>query len=544
MKKNILAIFLFVFTKTSFAQKPREDFKPERPKLVVGIMLDQMRWDYLYRYYNSYAPDGGFKRLLAGGYSCENTFIPYAQTVTAVGHSTVYTGSVPAFTGIVANEWYDKEKDRVVYCTEDNNVKILGGTQLSEPMSPKNLWTTTIGDELRFATDFKSKVIGVAIKDRASILPSGHSANAAYWYDDKSGNWVTSTYYTDKLPTWVQKFNERKLVDSFYKLNWNTSVPLKEYTQSSNDNKTYEGTYNQESTVTFPHRLDHQVGKDYKLIRATPYGNTLTLMMAKKALTEENLGNNGVTDFLNVSLSSTDVIGHMYGPNSVEIEDVYRRIDKDLSDFFGELDKRVGKGNYLLFLTADHGASHVPGFLNEHKLPGKAVGLHTNELNAAVQNKFGVADAVINTYAYQIYLNDRKLDSAKIKKKEVRQFIINYLNKKEDVYLAFDTKDHTGMNLPAEIKERFLKGYNPKLSGDIQVILKPGSFYGATTGTNHGLWYPYDSHIPLIFYGWKIKPGQMNREVYMTDIAATVAALLHIQMPSACIGKPIYEVMQ
>lgn len=542
MKRVIILSFLFAASQQIFGQKNEGGFNLERPKLVVGIMLDQMRLDYFYRYYDSYKPNGGFRRLLSEGFSCENAIIPYAQTVTAVGHSSVYTGSVPAFTGIIANEWYSKEKGRTVYCAEDNGVKILGGTDSSKPMSPKNLWTTTMTDELRLATNFKSKVIGVAIKDRASILPSGHTANAAYWYDDLSGNWISSTYYMDKLPDWVKKFNDRKLVDSFYRIGWNTLAPITQYTQSTSDNKSYEGKYNDDATVTFPHKFTAMIGKDYKAIRATPYGNTLTLMMAKKILEEENLGNRGVTDFLNLSLSSTDVIGHMYGPNSIEVEDVYRRVDIELGQFLDELDKRVGKGNYLLFLTADHAATQAPGFLKENKLPGNAITSPTKELNAAIREKFGIADAVINTYAYQVYLNDPALSNAKIKKSKVADFIIDYLNAKDEVYLAYNTEDINELNLPTEIKERFLKGFNPKLSGDIQIIMKPGHLYGSETGTNHGLWYPYDSHIPLMFYGWKVKPGQLNREVYMTDIAATITSMLHIQMPSGCIGKPIFEV--
>lgn len=544
MKYFFMQLLCLSFLSTVTGQKENKNFEFQRPKLVVGIMLDQMRLDYVYRYYDHLADDGGFKRLLHDGFSCENTFIPYAQTVTAVGHSSVYTGSVPAFTGIIANEWFSKEKWEQIYCTQDDDVQILGSNGKAKPMSPKNLWATTICDELRLATNFKSKVIGIAIKDRASILPSGHSANAAYWYDDKTGNWITSTYYIKELPQWIQQFNKRKIVDSFYTLNWNTIAPIKEYIQSTADDMLYEGTYDENTTRTFPHRLDDRVGKDYKLIRATPYGNTMTLMLAIAALNKEKLGQNGVTDFLNVSLSSTDVIGHMYGPNSIEVEDVYRRIDKDLGEFFKELDNRIGKGNYLVFLTADHAATQAPGFLSENKFPGIALNSPTTELNEAINTEFGISNGVVNTYAYQVYINDRKLDSAKIKKDKVKNFIIEYLNKQNDVYLAFDTKEYNKLNLPTEIKERFLKGYNPKLSGDVQIILKPGALYGSATGTNHGLWYPYDSHIPLFFYGWKIKPGQLNREVYMTDIAATVAALLHIQMPSACIGKPIFEVLQ
>jgi predicted AlkP superfamily pyrophosphatase or phosphodiesterase len=542
MKKALLAFLGVLFLLITYSQEKPQSFTLHRPKLVVGIMVDQMRWDYLYRFYNSYS-ESGFRRLLAKGFSCENTMIPYAQTVTAAGHSSVYTGSVPAFNGIIGNEWYDRDKRKVVYCTEDNDVKILGGNGASVPMSPKNLWVTTICDELRLATNFKSKVIGVAIKDRGCILPSGHSANAAYWYDDKTGNWVTSTYYMKNLPGWVADFNGRKLVDSFYRLNWNTLAPIQSYTQSTEDNKSYEGKYNEASTVTFPHQLEQEIGKDYNLIRETPYGNTLTLMLAKKIVAAEKLGMGSNTDFLDISLSSTDVVGHLTGTNSIETEDMYRRLDKDLGDFLLYLDASIGKGNYLLFLTADHGASQSPGFLKENQLPGKAIADMGPEINTAVTNSFGIKNAVLGSYVYQYYLDSKVLDSAGINKETVNRFVVQYLNKKQEVYLAYDTKETSKVNLPADIKEKMLKGYNPKTGGDIQVILKPGYYFGKETGTQHGVWYPYDAHIPLVFYGWNIKPGQLNREVYMTDIAATLAAMLHIQMPSGCIGKPVYEML-
>ncbi len=543
MKKLSIVLLCFV-SASAFSQKVKSDFNLHRPKLVVGIMIDQMRWDYLYRYYKDYSDHGAFKRLLAGGYSCENTLIPYAQTVTAAGHTSVYTGSTPAFNGIVGNEWYDKKLDRVVYCAEDKDVKIIGGAPDAAPMSPKNLWSTTITDELRLATNFKSKVVGVAIKDRASIFPSGHSANAAYWYDDKSGNWVTSTYYMNDLPKWVKQFNSRNVVDSFYKLNWNPLTALSNYDQSDKDNSSYEGVSSLQPSIVFPHKTEDQIGKNYSVIRATPFGNTMTLMFAKKAIEEEKLGNNAATDFLDVSLSSTDVIGHQFGPNSIETEDTYRRLDLDLGNFLSYLDAKVGAGNYLIFLTADHGASQAPGFLNEHKIPANALSTRVKELNKAVESEFGVSNLIAGVYVYQLYLNDHRIDSAGIKKEDVKEFLIDYLNKQDDIYLAYDTKYISVVNLPEAIKEKFFKGFNPKRGGDIQIILKPQNYFGGSTGTQHGVWYPYDAHIPLLFYGWRIKPGQLNREVYMTDIAATVAALLHIQMPSGCIGKPIFELIK
>jgi predicted AlkP superfamily pyrophosphatase or phosphodiesterase len=516
-----------------------------RPKLVVGVMIDQMRWDYLYRFADRYGT-GGFKRILGEGFSCENTFIPYAQTVTAAGHTCVYTGSVPAIHGIMGNDWYDKAMGKSVYCTSDETVKTIGGSEKAEPQSPRNLWTTTICDELKLATNFRSKVIGVAIKDRGGILPAGHSADAAYWYDSKSGNWVTSTYYMQQLPAWVNRFNDRKIVDSLLRLNWNTLYPLNTYLQSTADDKPYEGKYGHEAKPVFPHELASQAGKNYGLISATPYGNTMTLAFARQAMEQEKMGTDAITDFLAVSLSSTDYVGHQFGPNSIEVEDTYLRLDRELAAFLSYLDAKVGKGQYLFFLTADHAVAHNPRFMEENKLPVKPLKSIMSELKAAVKEKFNITNVIADADNYQIYLNDKAIDSAGVSREDVKAFMIKRLNLVPEMLLAFDNEEISEVNLPTEVKEKFLKGYNTKRGGDIQMVLKAGYFFGSGdfTGSTHGAWYPYDSHIPLLWMGWGIKSGKSNTTRYMTDIAPTIAALLRIQMPSGCIGQPIPEVMK
>ncbi len=360
---------VFAFFLTSFIIFSTTAQNMQRPKLVVGIVVDQMRWDFLYRYYERYSENGGFKKLLTNGFTCDNTMIPYCPTVTASGHASIYTGTVPAINGITGNNWWDHQLNRSVYCTEDSLVITIGSNTNLGLQSPRNLLTTTICDELRLATNFKSKVIGIALKDRGGILPAGHTANAAYWYDMKTGDWITSSYYMNELPSWVKNINAEKLVDKYYKDGWTTLYPLNTYIQSTADEKNYEVKAFGSNAKGFPYNLSRFAGNNYNVVEATPFGNTLTAELAKAAITNEGLGADAITDFLAVSFSSTDYVGHSFGPNSIEQEDTYLRLDKDLGEFLIFLDSKVGKDQYLIFLSADHGVAHVPAFAKEHNIP-------------------------------------------------------------------------------------------------------------------------------------------------------------------------------
>ncbi len=552
--KRVLSILIgFILLYTATAQtKPVVEAKVnatiKRPKLVVGIVVDQMRWDFLYRYYNRYGSNG-FKRLLGEGFSCDNTFIPYTPTVTAAGHTCIYTGSVPAIHGIVGNDWYDKLAQKKTYCSEDNSVTTVGNEGNSGKQSPKNMLVTTIGDEIRLATNFRSKVIGVALKDRGSILPAGHSANAAYWYDVTTGNWITSTYYMASLPKWVSDYNAKKAVEKFYEQGWNTLYPIDTYTQSTADEKDYENKPFGTEQTKFPYKLSKFEGKNYQPIAATPFGNSMTLEVAEAALDNEQLGKGSETDMLCVSLSSTDYVGHSFGPNSLETEDTYLRLDKDLAAFITYLDEKVGKGQYTLFLSADHGVAHVPGFMQENKLPGGLFSEHelVKSLNTKLKEQFGLDKLVTNVMNYQIHLNHAAIDSAHADEKAIINTIIKYTEQNEAVSRVFSLKDIAITALNSKEKDMLTNGYYPTRSGDIQIVLKPGfieAYGNGKSGTTHGLWAPYDAHIPCVFYGWGIKQGHTNRETYMTDIAATITALLHVQMPSGCVGKVVEEALK
>jgi len=517
---------------------------PERPKLVVGIVVDQMRWDFLYRYYSKYET-GGFKRLLNEGFSCENTMINYIPSVTAIGHTTIFTGSVPAIHGIAGNDWYNPKTGKSFYCTDDSTVTAVGTTGKGNKMSPRNLLVTTITDELRLATNFQSKVVGVSLKDRAAILPAGHNPTGAFWIDDASGKFVTSSYYMPELPQWVTDFNNSKAIDKLLANGWNTLLPIEQYTESTADNVEWEGTLKGADKPVFPYDAQKAYSLDHGSLRQMPFGNSLTLQFAKAAVEGYKLGQEKTTDFLSINCASTDYSGHLVGPNAIEIEDVYLRLDKDLASFFTFLDKTVGKGNYLLFLTADHGAAHAEGFMKANKMPTGFLGkdLETN-LENLLDSQFASSKLVFGIDNFQVTFNKTRIDSLKLDFNKIKSTTVNFLQHQEGIQFAVDQDKIAEASIPSSLKEMMINGYNAQRSGSVLMITLPGWLpYYSKKGTTHSVWNPYDTHIPLIFTGWKINHGSTNRTTNMTDISATLAALLHIQMPSGCIGTPITEVL-
>jgi hypothetical protein len=547
MKKPVV-VFISLFLVSNLINAQQKIKSPEerlnaRPKLVVGIVVDQMRWDYLYRFYNRYST-GGFRRMLDMGFSCENTLINYIPSYTAVGHATIFTGSIPALHGITGNNWVDQLTGKSMYCTDDSTVQSVGNESTDGKMSPRNMLTTTITDELRIATNFRAKVIGVSLKDRASILPAGHSGEA-YWLDDASGNFITSTYYTKELPAWVKSFNSKSRIEALIANGWSTLYPINTYTESDADNKAWEGSFPGEAAPVFPHNLKEIYSKRKSSFRQTPYGNTLTLEIAKAALISNDMGKDSVTDFLTINCASTDYVGHQFGPNSIEVEDTYLRLDKELESLFKLLDSTVGKNQYLVFLSADHGAAHSIGYMQEHKLPADywyENPLH-DSLNKILSAKYKVANLVSTIMNYQVNYNLGIIDSLALDYAAIKKTTVDYLQRQPGISFAVDMSIIGQAPLPEPLQSMMRNGYSFKRSGGVQIVLNPGWFEAyAKTGTTHGTWNPYDTHIPLVWYGWGIKKGSSNKTVYMTDIAATVAGLLHLQMPNGCIGNVIEEV--
>jgi len=517
-----------------------------RPKLVVGIVVDQMRYDYLYRYYDKYV-EGGIKRFLNEGFNCRNNHYSYALTVTAAGHASIYTGSVPAINGIIGNEWYDQNASKGVYCVEDSTVKTVGSNNVSVgKMSPRNLLTSTVTDQLRIATNFRSKTIGVAIKDRGSILPAGHTANGSYWFDSNTGNWVTSTFYMDELPQWAKDYNAKKMPSEYMKRGWQTLNPIETYTQSTADDVAWEGRLPGAKKPVFPFELAGFAGDAFGTVTSTPWGNTITKEMAIEAVKGEKLGKGSDTDFLAISFSSPDKIGHMAGPNSVEQEDDYLKLDREFAELFSFLDSWTGKGNYTVFLTADHGVVDVPGFAREHKLPA---GLASRTVLGDIVKKnlaetFGEGVYIASTENNQLYLNHALLKKKKISVAQVFDVVKECLLPVDGIADVLNLTDMGRSPLNTYQLELYKNNVNAKRSGDIQIITQPGWFYGSATGTSHGTPYNYDTQVPFVMFGWGINKGETLRRTSVSDIAPTIASLLHILPPSGNIGNPVEEALR
>jgi len=556
MKKIISALscFLLLFSSCANAQRSnRRNSEVVRskkpPKLVVGIVVDQMRYDYLTRFWNHYG-DEGFKRLVNQGFNCRNHHFNYAPTSTGPGHASVYTGTTPAVHGIIGNDWYDKLSGEEVYVASDDSYNSVGTTSEAGKMSPHRMLTTTITDQNRLHTQFRGKTVAVAIKDRGAVLPGGHTANAAYWFEGgNEGNWITSSYYMDELPKWVQDFNASDAVES-YKKPWVTLKPISQYKESGTDQNVYEGRLRGEATTTFPHDLPSLWDKNggTSVLRVTAYGNSITTDFALEALKNEDLGKDEDTDFLAISYSSTDYVGHFYGVNSKEIQDTYIRLDGDLAKIFKALDNQVGNGNYTVFLTADHGAIHVPAFLNDKKIPGGYMNFATlrARFNEFLKYKYNTTDVVKSISNYQVFLDKKVIDNLGMDLEKVQDeiaFEILRYGSIDKVYSGSQLwkNNYTRSSL---IPYLIQQGWNQKRSGDVVFVQKPGYIAYPRTGSTHGSPMIYDTHVPLLFMGNGIKKGETVERTEIPDIAPTLAMMLGIAFPNGTTGRPIAEVLK
>lgn len=549
---SLFTIFCQSQKKTVASAMVKTVIEPNNPKLVVGIIVDQMRYDYLTRFYSKYG-EGGFKRMMKEGYNCKNNHFNYVPTKTAPGHASVFTGTTPKYHGILGNDWYDKKLKRQVYCVDDDSVTSVGTTRDAGKESPHRMLTTTFGDENRLFTQMRGKTIGIALKDRGSVLSAGHTANAAYWFDfenDGSGLWISSSYYMKELPKWVQDFNDSNITESYFK-EWNTLYDINSYIESGPDLNTFEGLFKGKETATFPYDLAKlkDQNKGFEIITESPYGNSLTSDFAIAAIENEQLGQDDITDVLTISYSSTDKVGHKFGPNSKEIEDTYLRLDKDLERLFDALDEKVGMGTYTVFLTSDHAAPDTMNYLKSVKIRSGFFNETTmqNELNEFLKSKYGVEQIVVSRINNQLFLDHEKIKENNLDLKTIKNELgirlLNYdLIDKVYVTNRFNQLEETS----GYLEEMLNKGHNQKRSGDILFVYPPYVLKDVLwnrTGTDHGTALNYDTHVPLLFFGKGIKQGQTLQRTEIIDIAPTISALLGISFPNGSIGQPLEFVL-
>ncbi|MBV7270277.1 alkaline phosphatase PafA [Winogradskyella luteola] len=548
--KNIftLIITMFLFFSCSSQEKAivsseKNALKTDtKPKLVVGIVVDQMRYDYLTRFKSKFG-DGGFKRMMRQGFNCKNNHFNYVPTYTGPGHTSVYTGTTPKYHGIISNHWYDKETKETVYCAQDDTVESVGTMSSAGKMSPHRMLTTTFGDENRLFTQMRGKTIGVAIKDRGAILPAGHTANAAYWFHGKDeGVWITSTFYRNDLPQWVKDFNTSGTVESYLKV-WNTYLPIETYTESGSDLNNFEGGFTGKETATFPYDLATLKTENggFDILKATAYGNSLTVDFAIAALKGEALGQDNETDVLTVSFSSTDYVGHNFGVNSKEIEDTYIRLDRDLERFFNYLDETVGEDEYTVFLTADHGAVNVPAYLQSVKIPSGYLDYNDRKerFTAFLESTYGTKDIVEDISNNQIFFNKAKLKELNLNIHEVEQALVDEQISYPNIAKVYTATAMNSTNFTTGIEVLLQNGFNQKRSGDVIIVNDIAHIAYHKTGSTHGSGLNYDTHVPLLFYGKGIKHGETYDKTVIPDIAPTISALLDISFPNGATGEPL-----
>ena len=542
MKRLAFLLFTGLLTFQAFSQEKSQ----EQPKLVVGIVVDQMRYDYLTRFWDRFGEDG-FKKLVNEGYNFKNNHFNYVPTYTGPGHASVYTGTSPMNHGIIGNGWYDKFIHESVYCAGDDSVEPVGTKDDAGKMSPHRMKTTTVSDENRLHTQMRGKTIGVSIKDRGSILPAGHTANAAYWFHgDDEGKWITSSYYMEELPQWVKDFNDSGKVEAYLKP-WNTLYDIETYKESGSDKNNFEGGFRGKEDATFPYDLA-ELSKEnggFDIIENSAYGNDITLEFALAAIEAEELGQDVDTDFLTLSFSSTDKIGHNFGVNSKEIQDTYLRLDKNIAQLLEELNEKVGEGNYTIFLTADHGGGDVPAYLDSVNIPAGYFESDEfrEELEQFVSEEFDEDELIESVYNNQIFFNYQVMEEAGISTSELQSKMAHYILQLDQIDKVYTRDQLSSGSFVSGAGVAIQNGFNQKRSGDVVYVLDPATIVYSRTGSTHGSGLMYDTHAPLIFYGNGVKKGSTTQRTEIVDIAPTLSALLGISFPSGTTGKPLYMML-
>jgi predicted AlkP superfamily pyrophosphatase or phosphodiesterase len=549
MKRLVIIFFLILVFVKLYGQGAY--LPPDKPKLVIGIVVEELNYNQLEKFHDKLC-ENGIKKLINEGTYFKNASYEYLLTQSAPGHATIATGAEPSFHGITSDNWYTPLKNELINCTKDVSVNSVGGSFESGLHSPVNLLVSTFSDELAIATNKKAKVFGVGLKESSAIFSAGHTANAAYWFDNTTGTWMSSSYYISALPDWVNDFNAMKFSDTYLNSTWNLLRPAKDYADCLPDSNSFEIGFN--NINYFPYDLKKlrsgntfSSKNDYSLLRETPFGNSLTTNFAIRLIQKERLGKDDVTDYLSICYSATDYIGHRFGPSSVEMGDAILRLDDDIKNLLTFINDSIGKKNVLIYFTAAHGISEIPAVLEKNRIPSgyfqqnQALQLLRSYLNAI----YGEGEWVKGYSERQIFLNRTLIEDARLSlddvQKKVARFLVQFTGVEAAYpYSAFEANDFGNGNL-----KRIINNFSPQRSGDVIVILNPGWVEKVSDFvTNHNSPYEYDSHVPLIWYGWTVNRSTVTRQVNITDIAATLSTLCKIPYPNACTGEPMFELFR
>ncbi|HVQ40336.1 MAG TPA: alkaline phosphatase family protein [Pyrinomonadaceae bacterium] len=532
---------------TNAQRRVQNDRRPRKVRLVLGIVIDQFRYDYLTRFGDLFEA-GGFRRLLNQGAVFTNANYIYLPTVTAPGHATFMSGSIPALNGIVGNEWFDRGSGRNVMSTTDTSVKLLGGVG-EEPASPSRLIGSTVGDQLRLSNNNQSKVVGVAFKERAAVLPAGKRPNGAYWFDSILGTFVSSNYYFPDLPNWVKEFNQNNRPDKlYYRKEWKLLRPAADYQRSLPDDSPYEQSPRGD---TFPRIIESKEatpGKEfYENFEESPFANDYTAAFAKAAIDGEKLGQDDYTDLLTVSFSANDKVGHTFGPYSQEVEDITLRTDLLLGELFKYIDQRIGLENTIIVLTADHGVAPLPEHSRDLGLGGGKFASKdlTSAIQAGLDKRFGAAAWIRATVNGNVYFNYDVIERQKVSRQEVERVGCEAALKFPGIGFCFTRTELTSGPLPpGAYSEAAARGFNAERSGDMVIVVKPFYMQRSEIGTTHSTPYRYDTHVPVIFYGAGVAAGSYANPSSPSDIAPTLSTLLGIEPPSNTVGRVLTEAIK
>ena len=485
---------------------------PVKPKLVLAIAVDQFRYDYLNRFRSEYT--AGFDRLLKKGAVFTNARYEQFPTVTAIGHSTMMTGATPSISGIVGNDWYDREAGKNVTSVSDDSVKILGGRG-EAGASPRRMLVSTVGDEMKMAGQKQPKVIGISLKDRSAILPAGHMADGAYWFDNKTGGFVSSTYYFSDLPAWVKDFNASKPADRYKGAQW--------------------------LGKKFPAEPGEKL---YASMPVSPFGNELIESFAERAIQAEQLGGHTVPDLLAVSFSSNDYVGHELGPDAPEVRDISIRTDRILGKFFDFVDAQVGMQNVLVVFTADHGVAPLPEVNAQRKMPGGRMppGIVRDTVQKALTQKYGDGKWITSPSEHSLYLNQELIRDKKLDQAEVDRIAAQAALGIPHVFRVYTREQlMNGSTLEDQVGRRVMNGFYVRRGADVYIMLEPYWMFAAR-GTTHGTTFSYDAHVPVIFMGPGIRTGRFHQAIAVNDIAPTLATILNIEIPSGSVGRVLSEI--